>query len=283
MEYKTIEVKPIASHCGADIFGADLSKPLDAVQVAEIRDAYFDNGIVVFHDQDMSHEDHIRFARYFGDLEVHPIVNGMEGHPEIIKVLKPANQNATFGTGWHTDNSFFERPSLGSVLYGVTIPPKGGDTLYASQYAAYDALSDGMKRMLGGMTAIHSAKYAYTSASAEEKYDTDGPITYRRSEAVYDEVEHPVIRTVAETVRKALYVNPLFTIRFKDMTEEESAPLLKYLYEHATRPEFQCRIRWQPKSVAFWDNRAVQHYAMDDYFQYERMLFRVTVNGERPV
>ena len=198
-------------------------------------------------------------------------------------MLKPAGESASFGVGWHTDNSFFEEPSMGSIIYSHVVPPQGGDTLFASQYVAYERLSDGMKRMLGNLNAVHSAKYAYTSETAEEKYAGKTAITYKRSDSVYDEVVHPVVRTHPVTGKKALYVNPMFTIRFEDMSEEESKPLLTYLFEHCTRPEFGCRIQWDTRMVAMWDNRCVQHYAVDDYVDYKRLLYRVTVNGEKPV
>ena len=172
---------------------------------------------------------------------------------------------------------------MGSVVYAHIVPPQGGDTLFASQYIAYERLSGGMKKMLEKLNAVHSAKYAYTSKTAEAKYAGKTAITYKRSDSVYDEVVHPVIRTHPITGRKALYVNPMFTICFEDMSEDESKPLLSYLFEHATRPEFSARIPWDTRMVAMWDNRCVQHYAVDDYVDYERLLYRVTVNGEKPV
>lgn len=277
-----IEIRPLTGSLGAEISGVQL-RDLSNEAFDTICDAFYQHAALVFRDQELTHEEQIAFARRFGDLEIHPIVNGMEEHPEMIAMLKPAGESASFGVGWHTDNSFFEEPSMGSIVYSHVVPPQGGDTLFASQYVAYERLSDGMKRMLDGMRAVHSAKYAYTSKTAEEKYEGKTAITYRRSDSVYDEVLHPVIRTHPVTGRKALYVNPMFTIRFEDMTEEESKPLLDYLFHHGTRPEFGCRIGWEPKTVAMWDNRCVQHYAVDDYQAYERLLYRVTVNGEKPV
>lgn len=282
MTDNSFQLKRVTGSLGAEIDGVQLNN-LTNEQFDKICTAFTDHAVLVFRNQDLTHEEQIAFARRFGELEVHPIVNGMDDHPEMIKMLKPAGESASFGVGWHTDNSFFEKPSLGSIVYSHIVPPQGGDTLFANQYVAYERLSDGMKKMLGSVNAVHSAKYAYTSETAEEKYAGKTAITYKRSDSVYDEVVHPVVRTHPVSGRKALYVNPMFTIRFEDMSEEESKPLLDYLFHHCTRPEFGCRIQWDTRMVAMWDNRAVQHYAVDDYKDHERLLYRVTVNGEKPV
>jgi len=212
---QTIDVQPISGALGAEISGVQIGGQLSNEEFNTIYQALNDHGAIFFRDQDLTHESQIAFARRFGELEVHPIVNGMDEHPEIIAVPKPAGESASFGTGWHTDNSFFEKPSLGSVVYGATIPPYGGDTLFANQYMAYETLSDGMKAMLDGMIAVHSAGPAYTSKSALEKYEGKTAITYRWSDSVHEEVEHPVIRTHPDTGRKALYVNQMFTTRLR--------------------------------------------------------------------
>ncbi|MEQ9519687.1 MAG: TauD/TfdA family dioxygenase [Parvibaculum sp.] len=277
-----IGIRKLSGSLGAEISGVALNN-LSNEAFDTICNAFADHSVLVFKNQTLSHEDQIAFARRFGDLEIHPIVNGMDEHPEMIKMLKPAGESASFGVGWHTDNSFFAEPSMGSIVYSHIVPQEGGDTLFANQYVAYERLSDGMKRMLNGLNAVHSAKYAYTSKSAEEKYAGKTAITYRRSDTVYDEVTHPVVRTHPVTGKKALYVNPMFTTRFEDMSEEESKPLLTYLFDHCVRPEFGCRVGWTPNMVTMWDNRCVQHYAVDDYKAYERLLYRVTVNGDKPV
>jgi taurine dioxygenase len=282
-ESRSITIQPLTGALGAELSGVQLGETLSDASFATIRQALHDFGVIFFRDQELSLEAQVAFARRFGPTEVHPIVNGMTDYPEVIKVLKPAGESASFGTGWHSDNSFFEKPSLGSVLYGVTIPPYGGDTLFANQYLAYERLSDGLKSVLSGLTAIHSAGPAYTSESAKVKYEGKTAITYRWSDSVHALVEHPVVRTHPETGRKALYVNQMFTQRFKGWTDAESRPLLEYLYEHSTRPDFTCRFRWRPGSVAVWDNRCVQHYAMDDYQEYERLIYRVTIAGEKPL
>lgn len=280
LKYKTINVERLTGAMGAEISGVDLSGSLEDAQFEEIRTALFEFGAICFRKQKMSFEDHTRFAKRFGSLEVHPIVKGMEGHPEIIKMHKPAGTIATFGTDWHTDNSFFEKPSLGSILYSEIIPPVGGDTLFANQQLAYEKLSDGLKKTLDGMIAIHSAEEAYTSPTALEKYDGDGPISYMKSDIITETVEHPVIIRHPVTGKKALYVNSLFTRQFKGWTKEESRPLIEYLCEHAVKIDFQCRFRWEEGMVAMWDNRIVQHAALNDYEEYERLIYRITVNGD---
>ena len=278
-----LEIRPLSGALGAELLGVDLGAGLDDATFAEVRRAFLDFGVVFFRDQKLGAEAQLAFARRFGEPEVHPIVNGTDEHPEVVRVWKPAGQSASFGVGWHTDNSFFERPSLGSVLYGITIPPYGGDTLYASMERAYDALSPLMQERLHGLRAVHSASRAYDPrTTGEAKYRGEAPISYRLSDAIYEEVEHPVIRTHPETGRRSIYVNPMFTQRIVGMTERESAALLGFLYGHGARPDFSCRFRWAPGSVAFWDNRCVWHYAMDDYQDFERLMQRVTIAGDRP-
>jgi taurine dioxygenase len=283
MVYETISVTPIAGALGAEIGGVDLSQAVSAETIGEIRAALLDHLVIFFRDQRLPPEQHLVFGRRFGELQVHDFVEAMPGYPEILEVRKEPEERRNFGGGWHTDVSYLERPSLGSVLYALEAPDHGGDTMFASQYLAYETLSPGMKTMLDGMTAIHSARRPY-GPNAERAHDY-GPssMRFRFSEAALSEIEHPVVRTHVETGRKALYVNRNFTIRFKDMTEAESAPLLEYLYEHAARPEFTCRFRWRSGSIAFWDNRCVQHNAINDYHGQRRVMHRVTIEGERPV
>lgn len=278
--FETITVKKLTGAMGAEISGVDLSGPISDQQFSDIRNALFTYGAIGFRNQNLSFEDHSRFAKLFGSLEIHPIVNGMESHPEIIKMYKPAGTGASFGVGWHTDNSFFEKPSLGSILFAEIIPEVGGDTLFANQQMAYEHLSDGLKATLENMTAVHSAQDAYTSPTALEKYDGDGPITYKRAEIISESVEHPVIIRHPVTGKKALYINPMFTSHFKGWTVEESKPLIEYLCKHAVRIDFQCRFTWEKGTVAMWDNRIVQHAALNDYEQYERLIYRITVNGD---
>ena len=249
-----------------------------------VHQAFLDHAVIVFRDQTLSLQDQIDFGGRFGEIDIHPIVVGLEEHPEIIKVLKPAGERVSFGTHWHSDNSFFERPSTASILYGVTLPPYGGDTMWASMEKAYDALSPGMEKSVDGLTAVHSAKRVYDPAvTGSAKYEGHAAINYRYSDSIHEEVEHPVIRTHPETGRRSVYVNEIFTQRIVGLSQREGSAILRYLYEHATRPEFTCRLRWAPGTVAMWDNRCTQHYALDDYEGFERLMYRVSVAGARPL
>lgn len=282
--YQHIRVQKVAGYLGAEIEGVDLSKPLDASVFEEVHQAYLDHSVIVLRDQTLSHEEQISFARRFGPLDVHPIAVGMPDHPEMIRVFKPAGERASFGTSWHSDNSFFEAPSQASVLYGVTIPPYGGDTLWASMFGAYETLSPKMQTIIDPLVAVHSARRAYDPATTgTEKYEGGAAINYRYSDAIHEEVEHPVVRTHPETGRRGIYVNAMFTQQIVGMSAAESDALLRFLYEHAARPELTCRLRWQPGTVAVWDNRCTQHYALDDYGEFDRLMYRVTVTGDRPV
>ncbi len=284
MSFRHIRVVPLSGRIGAEIDGVDLSKPLQSDVFEEIHRAYLDHAVIAFRGQTLSREEQIAFARRFGDLDVHPIAVGMPDHPEVIRVEKPAGERATFGTSWHSDNTFFEEPSQATVLYGVTIPAYRGDTLWASMESAYDALSPKMQEILGELSAIHGASRAYDPAvTGTDKYEGKTAIKYRYSDAVTREVQHPVIRTHPETGRRGIFVNPMFTLRIADLSEAEGEALLQFLFRHATQPEFTCRLRWETGTVVVWDNRCTQHYAIDDYAEHERLMYRVTVKGDRPV
>lgn len=283
MAQRPIEVQPMAGSLGAELFGVDVATA-DAATLREIRDALLRYGVVVLRDQKLSREAQLQFARRLGTPEVHPIANGMAEHPEIIRVLKPAGERAFFGTSWHTDNSFFEKPTSLTILYGETLPPVGGDTVFASMERAWETLSAPMKALLEPLDAVHSASHAYDPrTTGDAKYNGEAPITYTYSDAIYEEVQHPVARTHPETGRRSLYVNAMFTQRILGLAPHESDALLAMLHAHATRPEFTCRLRWAPGSLAIWDNRSVQHYAIDDYADFERVMYRVTLEGTRPV
>ncbi len=284
MGERAIELRPLSGAMGAEIHGVDLAKPLEAPVFAEVERAFVDYGAIFFRGQDLSHEAQLDFARRFGPLDVHPIVDAMDGYPELVRVLKPAGELASFGVGWHSDNSFLAEPSLGSMLHARVVPPYGGDTLFASMELAYQALSDTMRRMLEDLVAVHSAGRAYDPATTgEAKYRGEAAITYHYSDQIHEEVEHPVIRSHPESGRKSLYVNQMFTQRICGLRRAESEALLGFLYEHCARPEFTCRFRWEAGSLALWDNRSVQHYALDDYRDFERLLYRVTISGTKPV
>jgi taurine dioxygenase len=285
MAYQTISAKPISGALGAIVEGVDLSRELDNSAASDLHQALLDHCVIFFRDQHLTPERHLELGRCFGTLNVHEFVEAMPGHPEIIVVAKNETDTKNFGGGWHSDVTYLDEPALGSILYALEVPAYGGDTLFANQYLAYDALSPGMKRLLDGLTAIHSAGNVYGVGADNDYARLQGLSAMKivRSAAAHRETEHPVVRTHPETGRKCLYVNRNFTVRFKDMTVEESRPLLNQLYEHAVRPEFTCRFRWERGSIAFWDNRCVQHYALNDYHGQRRVMHRVTVDGDRPV
>lgn len=276
-----MKIWPVSGVLGAEIFGLDLSRPLPDAEWRELRAALVEHEVVFIRDQQLSREAQIDFAQHFGKPDIHPIANGMEEYPEVVKVWKPAGESASFGTGWHTDNTFFENPTILSFLYSVTIPPFGGDTLYASTSAAYRALSDTMRHLLGDLVAVHSASRAYDpKTTGEAKYRGETAISYRYSSEVEREVEHPIIRKHPESGRESIYVNAMFTQRIVGLKPRESDALLQFLYHHVAQPDFQCRFRWQTGTLAIWDNRVTQHYALDDYQEHERLMYRVTVSAD---
>ncbi|MDQ2803336.1 MAG: TauD/TfdA family dioxygenase [Pseudomonadota bacterium] len=278
-------LKPVSGALGATIGGVDLARDLNNNQlVSGVHKALLEHCVIFFHDQRISPEQHIAFGRQFGTLNVHGYVKAMEGYPEIIVVAKAENDKSNFGGDWHSDVTYLDEPAMGSILYAKETPEYGGDTMFANMYLAYDTLSQGMKRMLDGMRAVHTARDIYgLRGNATINYTSNNrSMTMLPSESANREALHPVVRTHPETGRKCLYVNRAFTVRFEDMTETESRPLLQFLWEHCARPEFTCRFRWQPNSIAFWDNRAVQHYALNDYLGQRRIMHRVTINGDRP-
>jgi len=272
MPYQTIEVTKLTPHIGAEIGGVDLSRPLGNQQFQEVHDALMENLVIFFRDQHLTHDQHKAFGRMFGRLAVHPASrHSPEGHPEILTIHADENSKHVAGEEWHSDVSCDETPPMGSILYLTEIPETGGDTLFASMYTAYDTLSEPMKRFLEGLTATHDGEPVYR-----------GRFGYAPGEKGFPRAEHPVIRTHPVTGRKALFVNGNFTTRINGLSKLESDALLQMLCRHAETPEFHCRFRWQPNSVAFWDNRCVQHHAMWDYFPQRRHGFRVTVEGDKP-
>jgi alpha-ketoglutarate-dependent taurine dioxygenase len=282
MRNSHIDVKPIAGALGAEIFGVDLAKPIDDAAFAEIHEAHLEHLVVFFRDQEITDEELAAFGRRFGELAPLPPHRQFPGKfPELLVIDKKPDDKLVFGWEWHSDTTHLDVPSLGSVLYAKLIPPVGGDTLFANQYMAYDTLSDGMKAMLGSMVAVHSNGRILRTL---EQNEIPAPGTEAASAGYANGwAEHPVVRTHPETGRKALFVNELHTERFKSMTVEESQPLLQFLYKHGSRPELTCRFRWQKGSVAFWDNRSVQHLALNDYPGQRRLMHRVQIKGTKPV
>ena len=282
MAYRTIEVRPLCGALGAEISGVDLSKDLGNQAFDEIHRAFLDHLVIFFRDQTLTPRQQVAFATRFGPIGNYPFLDGLPDAPEVIEILKTEADRLNFGGGWHTDTAYLERPSLGSLLYAHEAPAAGGDTLFANAYLAYETLSDGMKATLGKLRAVHSAALKSTGGRAA-RMNRHAAMTGRNMEQA-DRLEavHPLVRTHPETGRKALYVSGNHTVRFEGMTEEESRPLIRFLFDHATRPEFTCRFRWTPGSLALWDNRCTQHYALNDYHGQRRRMHRVTIEGDRP-
>jgi taurine dioxygenase len=281
-----LDIRPVAGALGAEIFGVDLSRPLDNATIDAVIAAFHQHLVLFFRDQRLTPEQQLAFTRLFGPLMETPFVKPMDGYPMIVQVLKEADERkvSTFGNAWHSDFTSLEEPPLGSVLYALEVPAYGGDTLFANMYAAYDALSPGMKRMLNGLRAIYVGKPYGTRHGPPKDLRTSRSIAIERNRPEADqEVSHPVVRTHPETGRKALFVNAIYTLRFADMTEAESRPLLEWLYQHVTQPEFTCRFRWSKGALALWDNRCTLHYAVNDYDGSRRLLHRTMIAGDRPV
>jgi taurine dioxygenase len=275
---RNLEVHKIAGALGAEISGVDLTRDLDDATVAEIRRIWLDNCVVFFRNQDLPPARFLALAKRFGETIDYPFLKGLDGFPEIITVAKLEHEKINFGGVWHSDTSYLDVPPMGTMLIAREVPPVGGDTLFANQYLAYETLSDGMKRVLDGLVALNASAKADVTRTREDRLK-DGGKAQARKDFVS---EHPAVRTHPETGRKALYVNIAHTVRFKDMTEEESAPILDFLFRHQVRPEFTCRFHWEPGSIAFWDNRCAQHNPVNDYHGYRRLMHRITLRGDRP-
>jgi taurine dioxygenase len=279
-KFKTIEVSPLSPALGGIISGVDIAAGLSDEQFAEIRQAFIDYSVIFFRDQQITPDQHIEFARRWGEINVNRFFQAVDTHPIIAEVRKEADQKANIGSSWHTDHSYDEIPAMGSILYAREVPTVGGDTLFASMYAAYDALSDGLKQMLSTMNAEHSSRHAFGDGAyvSTDLDDLGGRLG--NTEAATQDAIHPVIIKHPLSGRPALYVNGDFTVKFENWTQEESQPLLDYLYTHACQNEFTCRFYWQQGSMAIWDNRATHHCALNDYHGERRLMHRITIEGE---
>jgi len=271
-----MEVRKLAGALGAEILGVSLHEPLPDDQVSAIRRVFLDNLVVFFRDQSLTPAQFMAFARRMGRPVEYPFVKGIEGFPEVIEVKKLEHEKHNFGGIWHTDTAYLQEPPMGSMLLAREVPPHGGDTEFANQYLAYESLSEGMKRLLSGLVGVNESAKADVTRTREDRIKEAG------AETKHYVAEHPVVRTHPETKRKALYVNLGHTTRFKGMTAEESAPILDFLYRHQVRPEFTCRFRWAPGSLAFWDNRCTQHNPINDYHGFRRVMHRITLAGDKP-
>ncbi len=290
MSGETLDIRPLSGALGAEIAGVDLAQALDdgppgETALAEIRRALDRHLVVAFRGQNLSPGQQIALTRRLGPLLRVPFIEPHPEHPEIVAVLKEAEERdiSTFGGVWHSDFSFLEAPPSYTLLYALEVPSRGGDTIWANMALAYETLSEGMKELLEGLGAIHSG-LPYGTADPPADMNLSTSIGIARGEPAADaEVVQPVVRRHPETGKHALFVNPVYTSRFQDMTVEESRPLLATLQAHATRAELTCRLSWRAGTLAIWDNRCTQHMAVNDYDGYRRLLHRTTVAGEPPL
>jgi taurine dioxygenase len=273
---ESLSIRRTSGALGAEIAGVDLSQELPEETIAAIRQALVEHQVIFFRDQELTPAQQVAFARRFGPLNGHPFVKGMEGQPEVMEIIKEPSDRINFGGGWHSDMSFLERPSIGSILYAVEIPEYGGDTLFASQAAAFEALSPGLQKTLEGLSAVHSASREYSAQghSAQKR----GSMQVAEADGYVGEYVHPMVLVHPETGRKALYVNPAFTLRIEGWKTRESKALLDFLFQHSRYEAFTTRFAWRKGSVAFWDNRSVWHFALNDYPGQRRHMRRVTVD-----
>jgi taurine dioxygenase len=273
MAYRTVEVRKSTPHIGAEIYGVDLSEPLSEEQFREVHAALMEHLVIFFRDQSLSPERHKELGRRFGKLHVHPAAPSvLADHPEVFVIKADEGSKFVAGEDWHSDVSCDAEPPMGSILYLTEVPPDGGgDTLFAKMYRAFDTLSEPIRKLIDGMTAIHDGEQLYRG-----RYGNDD------SGKVYPRAEHPVVRTHPVTGRRALFVNRFFTTRIVGVSRNESDGILQTLLRHIETPELSMRFRWQPGSVAFWDNRCAQHHALWDYYPHKRYGHRVTICGDRP-
>jgi taurine dioxygenase len=276
---QSMHIKRLSGSVGAEILDVDLVGNISDALIADIRKVWLESGVVFFRDQNMTMDQFQSFAQRFGEIVEYPFVKGLPDHPMIIPVLKLPHEKNNFGGIWHTDTTYLQTPPMATMLIAEELPPYGGDTLFSSNYAAYEALSPDLQRVLQGLRGVNSSAKATVTKTREDRVGDSAKEENVRKELVS---EHPVVRTHPETGRKALYVNPGHTMRFVGWTEEESAPLLEYLYQHQVKPEFTCRFSWTPKSIALWDNRCVMHNPVNDYHGHKRLLYRITLKGDTP-
>lgn len=269
-----MDIKPLTGGLGAEIFGADIRRPED---FEAIQGAFTSHSVIVLRGQSARPDDHLAFARRFGAINVNRFFKRVEGHPEIAMVLKEKDQKEAIGEGWHTDHSYDQIPAMGSILHAIEMPPYGGDTLFISMGAAYEALSPKMRDFLDGLWAMHSSRHVFGTNTLDSEAARSGRLG--NATAAKQDARHPVVITHPLSGRRGLFVNPVFTTHIEGLTLGESDAILAMLYEHCKQPEFQCRVRWQAGDITMWDNRATWHKAINDYHGFRRLMHRVTVDG----
>ena len=274
-----MKLSPLAGALGAEITGVDLRNLADW---GAVQNAFLAHSVLVFRDQELEPADLMRAGAHFGEPCHYPFVTGMDGFPYIFEVVKEPEETRNFGGAWHSDTTYLKQPPLATLLYAVETPSHGGDTLFANAAAAYDALSAGMKKALHGLVGVNSAELKRSGGRSVQHSKIKGMKVHDTEKANQYIAEHPVVRTHPETGRKALYASLSHTTHFKGMTEEESAPLLQFLSQFQTRPEFTCRVRWAPGTLTVWDNRCTLHNAVNDYHGQRRRMRRLTVGAQTP-
>lgn len=272
-----LDVQPIAGALGAEIHGMDLTSSLSAEQFQTLRTLLVEYEVIFFRNQDISPAQHKALAESFGPLQRHPAYNTVEGFDEIT-ILESTPEKPTKIEAWHSDMTFRQHPPMGTVLRSVIVPDKGGDTLWSSMTAAYEGLSQPMQDMLEGLHAVHDFQHGFKESLAEP----GGRERLADAVASNPPVVHPVIRTHPESGKKVIFVNSLFTTHIQEVPPAESDAILNFLYRHITTAEYTCRFRWEPDSLAIWDNRSTQHKPVNDYFPAHRKLLRTTIDGDKP-
>ena len=267
-----LSVSPLTGGMGAEIHGVDLSRPMDDERFCAINQVLLDHGVIFFRQQNITPSQQMAFAQRWGDVHLHPHMQCLPNHPGVIEIVKKEDDTTVFGENWHTDQMFTPTPARVTMLYAKQVPPVGGDTLFANLHKAYDTLSDGMKAMIANLRTI---------SVYDKKKKRPAAMAPTAPEEPAEPCEHPLVRHHPETGRKALYLCHIgITRQIVGMTEDESRPLLTYLINHATKPEFTCRFRWAVGSLAVWDNRRALHYPVNDYYGYRRVMHRITIRGE---
>lgn len=272
------DVRPLGGVIGAEVFGCDL-RSLDAQGLADLRSLWLDHGVLVIREQSLSETQHIEFAERFGEININRFFTPVDGFPKIAEVRKEPTHQDNIGSSWHTDHSYDRCPAMGSLLYARELPRRGGDTIFACMYAAYEALSSGLQLMLRQMSALHSSRHVFGHSRSSSRQVSDVFDRLHNPDLATQDWVHPVVIQHPESKRLALYVNPGFTRYFDGWSEKDSKPLLDYLYNHASQPQFTCRVQWQPGTLTLWDNRCTWHYAINDYSGERRLMHRITLEG----
>ena len=282
-EYRHIEVSRVAGCMGAEVSGVDLAQDLPEEVIGELRRALLDHLVIFFRDQALTPDRQLAFARRWGEIHLHPYMAGMDDYPEVLEIRKTPADKRNFGGNWHSDQAFTAQPAMGTILYGKEIPSAGGDTLWTNLYAAYEALSPGMQKMLAGLKGVYRGDNfsSHDGKTRREFYAGKLGMKVADPGSTQTTSVHPLVRTHPETGRKALYVG-IHLFHLEGFTEQESRPLVEQLMQHASRPEFTCRFRWKSGSLAFWDNRCTMHFAINDYPAETRVMHRVTICGDTP-